>query len=121
MQGADGDSTSAVPRSAGSPDEIRDRSDGLPDRPRISSGLQGSGAQFGNHGSQRLRRIGSLTDRAADHQIIGAGLQRLARGENALLVIGTAAGGTNARGHQLQTRLRDLQRLRLLRLSLIHI
>ena len=33
MQGADGDSTSAASRSAGSPDEIRDRSDGIPDRP----------------------------------------------------------------------------------------
>lgn len=55
-----------------------------------------------HHRSQRLRRVGSLADRATDYQVIRTRIQRLARSEDTALVILRTARRANARGHQLQ-------------------
>src|SRR3990167_2743324 len=70
--------------------------------------------QLSYHRCQRLGGIGSLANRAADHQIIRAYIQRLTRSQNTALVILGAAGRTNPRRHQLQRRVSELQRLRFL-------
>ena len=44
-------------------------------------------SQFGDDRSQRLGRVRGLAYWAADHQVVGAGSQGLARGENTALVI----------------------------------
>ena len=54
--------------------------------------LQG---QFGHDVGQGLGRICRLADGATDHQVIGAGIQGLARGEDPPLVVLGAARRAN--------------------------
>lgn len=60
---------------------------------RYQTILDRSILKLSHHTRQGLGRVCRLADRAADYQVIGTGIQRLARGEDAPLVVLGAAGG----------------------------
>jgi len=70
-------------------------------------------SQLSDHSSQGFGWISRLADWTTDHQIIRTRIQRLARSQNTALVIQSAAGWTNTRGYQFQSRVGRFQRLRL--------